>query len=159
MEAVGTRLRAEASRKSIELVVVADEGARQTVLEQPTQLRKVILNLASNALQFTQHGRVTISVRSIALGRGDVQLRFQVRDTGIGIAAEGVASHPATPARRTSLTAFDGLGMGLAVSRKLASDMGGRITLDSEEGSGSCFTFEIRVDVPKDQPTRVSIQP
>ena len=126
-------------------VDLADELPR-AVVGDATRLRQVLFNLVGNAVKFTERGEVRVAARHRPLGDGAVELAFEVRDTGIGIAPEAIgrlfdrfAQADGTTARR-----FGGTGLGLAISRDLVRLMGGDITVESEPGRGSCFRFTIR---------------
>ena len=109
------------------------------------RLRQVLINLGGNAVKFTEAGEVTF--RLVALGGGgrDLRVRFEVADTGMGIAPENqarifeeFAQEDASTTRR-----FGGTGLGLAISRQIVELMGGRLTLASAPGAGSTFAFEL----------------
>ena len=126
-------------------VELADDLPR-AVVGDATRLRQVLFNLVGNAVKFTERGEVRVAARHRPLGDGAVELAFEVRDTGIGIAPEAIgrlfdrfAQADGTTARR-----FGGTGLGLAISRDLVRLMGGDITVESEPGRGSCFRFTIR---------------
>ena len=102
------------------------------------RLRQVLLNLLSNAAKFTKDGDITMSVER----DGDGWVRFAVRDTGIGMNAEQVDSlfQPFVQADSSITRRFGGTGLGLSISQRFVEMMGGRITIESDEGVGSCFT-------------------
>jgi signal transduction histidine kinase/DNA-binding response OmpR family regulator len=134
-----------AERKGVELFYDIDPSLPPLLLGDPGRLRQVLLNLVSNAVKFTEKGEVgvTVSVASPAEGRSD--LRFDVSDTGIGIAEdvrerifESFSQAEASTTRR-----FGGTGLGLAIARRLAELMGGTISLQSEVGRGSVFSVHI----------------
>lgn len=105
------------------------------------RLRQILLNLMSNAAKFTENGAVGL----IADRNGDGWVRFAVRDSGIGMSAEQVARlfEPFSQADSTIAQRFGGTGLGLAISQRFVEMLGGRITIDSEPGAGSCFTVWI----------------
>ena len=102
------------------------------------RLRQVLLNLLSNAAKFTETGDIELGLER----NGDGWVRFAVRDTGIGMDAEQVENlfEPFVQADSSIAQRFGGTGLGLAISKRFVEMMGGRITVDSEPGEGSCFT-------------------
>src|SRR5258705_10162660 len=114
------------------------------------------MTLIGNAIKFTEQGEVVISV-SAAASDGNVALTFLVRDTGIGIAAEHVASvfKEFTQADSTMTRRYGGTGLGLAISQRLVRLMGGELTVKSEVGRGSEFSFSLALPVETSPPTRV----
>jgi signal transduction histidine kinase len=113
-----------------------------SVKGDPERLRQVLSNLTSNAVRFTQRGEVLLRVEELAGVEGRESLRFEVRDTGIGI-TEQVRGHIFQPFSqlRGSIPADDGAGLGLAISKKLVESMGGKMDVASEQGHGSTFSF------------------
>lgn len=134
--------RAEA--KGLEVHVRAARGIKPMNLDGP-RLSQVLLNFLSNAVKFTAHGAITVALRQTIEGDQAV-LRGEVTDTGIGIAPEHrenifdrFSQADAAVSRR-----FGGTGLGLAISRRIIERMEGRIGVDSVEGQGSTFWFEVR---------------
>ncbi len=109
----------------------------------PTRLRQALLNFAGNAVKFTLQGQVTLRVRLLASGPGGVQLRFEVQDTGIGIAEDHLPLlfQPFAQADASTTRRFGGTGLGLAITRRLVELMGGTVGAVSQPGQGSTFWF------------------
>ena len=109
------------------------------------RLEQILLNLAGNAVKFTEQGRVDVEVRMLAENEESMTLRFDVRDTGIGIAEEALGRlfQPFTQADTSICRRFGGTGLGLVISRRLVNAMGGELQVSSEPGRGSLFWFEL----------------
>ena len=118
----------------------------------PMRLRQVLVNLLHNAVKFTERGRIVLEV--IVLGRSAdaVQVRFEVRDTGIGIAEDQFDSvfDAFTQVDGSSTRRHGGSGLGLAIVKELADLMGGRVGVDSRVDEGSTFWFELSMTVRAD---------
>ena len=149
VEDVGALLAPAAFAKRVELVAYCLPDVPEMVLGDVGRVRQILLNLASNAVKFTDQGEVAIKARAFPLGENQVRLRFEVRDTGIGIAEqdrirlfESFSQADASTTRR-----FGGTGLGLAISRRLVEVMGGDIGVDSEPATGSTFWFEVPMPV------------
>ena len=122
-----------------------------------TRLRQIILNLLGNAVKFTDAGEVVLTVTSKPVAGGQVELTFAVRDTGIGLSAEGMARlfQSFSQADSSTTRKYGGTGLGLAISRHLAEMMGGSMWAESEgPGKGSTFSFTIRAPVAESPPAR-----
>ena len=137
--------------KDIELAAIVDRRVPHRLVGDPARIRQVLLNLAANAVRYTERGSVTIRVRTVEEKEAAVRLRFEVRDTGRGIEA-GMQKRLFEPFERLrDQSALPGTGLGLAISKRLVEAMGGRIGVESEPGKGSTFWFELDLAVP-DQP-------
>jgi signal transduction histidine kinase/ActR/RegA family two-component response regulator len=139
-------------KKRLRLVHEVDETVPRGLRGDHGRLRQVLLNLVSNALKFTDRGGVAVSVRLADLRDGAAVLRFEVRDSGIGI-EPGVVSRlfqPFEQADSSSTRRFGGTGLGLAISRRLCEAMGGEIGVESEQGKGSTFWFTVRLALAED---------
>ena len=136
-------LRARA--KGLELRCEIDPSVPAAVRGDPVRLRQVLINLAGNAIKFTEAGEVVVRVAALA---ADGSLRFEVSDTGIGIAAEAQSQIFSAFTQADSFTTrkYGGTGLGLAICRQLVALMGGVIGVASEQNRGSTFWFEIRME-------------
>ena len=118
----------------------------RTGVIDPVRLRQVLLNIVGNAVKFTASGRVDVRVGpEYVRPNGDCCLRFQVEDTGIGIAEENLGRlfQPFTQVDASTTRNYGGTGLGLAISKALVTLMGGMIGVESELGRGSTFTFTV----------------
>jgi len=133
----------EAARaKGLQLAL--DAGPLPPVLRgDPTRLSQSLLNLLSNAVKFTEHGTVSLSCRAEGEVPEGLRVRFEVRDTGIGVSAEHLPRlfQPFQQADSSTTRRYGGTGLGLAITRHLAELMGGEVGVDSTPGMGSCFWF------------------
>jgi CheY-like chemotaxis protein len=113
------------------------------------RVRQVLLNLCGNAVKFTQQGEVAISAGVVDMDSSQVTLRFEVRDTGIGIPAERLHSlfKPFSQVNATMTRRFGGTGLGLSIVKRLSEMMGGKSGVVSQEGRGSTFWFSARFGI------------
>jgi len=127
--------------------VVETEALDCALLGDPTRLQQALLNYAANAVKFTRAGQVTLRVRQEEVQADSVKLRFEVEDTGIGIAPETIDKlfSAFTQADNSTTRNYGGTGLGLAVTRKLAELMGGEAGVRSTPGVGSTFWFTARL--------------
>jgi PAS domain S-box-containing protein len=135
-------VRGEALKKGVALDITIAPNVPGWVNGDPTRLRQILLNLLSNALKFTERGRVGVTVRCEPQAGSDL-LRFEISDTGIGIAPENqhLLFENFSQVDRSNARKFGGSGLGLAISRRLAEAMSGTIGVTSEVGTGSVFWF------------------
>ncbi|MBK8578462.1 MAG: response regulator [Candidatus Accumulibacter sp.] len=120
--------------------------ARLAVIGDPLRLQQVLLNLAGNALKFTAHGSVTLSVQIARETDQDLDIRCTVRDTGVGIGAEALRRifDPFEQADGSTTRQFGGTGLGLTICNRLVRLMGGTLEVVSTPGTGSTFSFSLR---------------
>jgi two-component system sensor histidine kinase/response regulator len=130
-------------QKGLALSFSIAEGAGTQLVGDPFRLRQILLNLVGNAVKFTAKGEVALQVVEQGEINGEMQLRFSVRDTGIGIPEEVQKNlfQSFTQADTSTTRKFGGTGLGLAICRKLVELMGGTIGVNSTPGKGSTFWF------------------
>lgn len=151
MEDIDSLMRPAASRKQLDFQVLQCQELPQTVMTDPLRLRQCLLNLANNAVKFTESGHIYLNV-SLVREDGLQYIRFDVEDTGVGISPEQQESvfDPYIQARGRENQKGGGTGLGLAITRKLMDLLGGRIFVSSRPGRGSVFTLQIPY-VPKEE--------
>ena len=136
-----------AAGKDVSLAIALAADVPTSLVGDPLRLWQVLNNLLSNALKFTQHGRIELAVRLLASddAAGSVRLMFTVSDTGIGITPEQQARlfQPFEQADGSTTRRFGGTGLGLVISQRLVELMGGEIALDSTPGAGSVFSVTL----------------
>jgi PAS domain S-box-containing protein len=140
-------IQVEAQRKGLEFVRDVAPDLPAAVSADGKRLEQVLLNLLGNAVKFTERGRVTLRVRRLpALAADAARLRFEVHDTGIGIATEQLQSlfRPFEQAADVQRR-YGGSGLGLAISQQLVGLMGGRIAVEGGPAGGSVFSFELEL--------------
>ncbi|WP_301277801.1 PAS domain S-box protein [Dechloromonas sp.] len=143
---VASMISAAAAAKGL-AVVIEPDSLPDGLLGDPTRLTQALLNFASNAVKFTESGRVVLRVGCVGERDDSVVLRFEVEDTGIGIAPEVMGRLFAAfeQADNSTTRIYGGTGLGLALARRLAGLMGGEAAARSVPGQGSCFWFTARL--------------
>ncbi len=136
------------TEKRVDLLYEIGDTVPSEVRGDPTRLRQVLVNLLGNAIKFTERGEVVLSVRAAPATNGQTELQIAVRDTGIGIPADGLARlfQSFTQVDASTTRRFGGTGLGLVISKRLTELMGGRMWVESEVGKGSTFSFTIVVE-------------
>jgi PAS domain S-box-containing protein len=145
-----------AHQKDIELACFVPPELPEFVIGDPVRLRQVVLNLAGNAIKFTDQGEVVLRVEAEPSDRDNLDLHFTVTDTGIGIPLEKqkVIFEPFSQADSSTTRKYGGTGLGLSISMRLIEMMGGRIWVESQVGQGSIFHFTARFGVAKSAASR-----
>jgi len=146
-------LAVRASEKGLRFYCRMPDETPDVVVGDRVRLQQVLLNLAGNAIKFTQRGEVEISLH-VLWQDGEATLNFAVRDTGIGIPPFGQERlfQPFAQADVSMARRFGGTGLGLSICKRLVEMMGGRIWVESEVGKGSTFYFTVRLPLAKDLP-------
>ncbi|HNZ05868.1 MAG TPA: ATP-binding protein, partial [Methanothrix soehngenii] len=135
-----------AQEKGLTLGYDIEESIPKTIVNDPTRLRQILVNILGNAVKFTSSGEVRILVTGRDLGGREHEIHFAVMDTGIGIPAEkmGCLFQSFCQVEPCTTRRYGGAGLGLAISKRLVELMNGSIWAESEEGKGSTFHFTIK---------------
>src|SRR5690606_16181943 len=143
VEDIGAILSLQAAAKNLELVVNVHADIPAAVLGDPQRIRQCLINLVGNAVKFTSAGEVVIDVSNVGTSGDRTTVRFEVRDTGIGLSTEAQARlfQPFSQADSATSRKFGGTGLGLSIVKRLVELMGGEIGVNSEVGQGSVFWF------------------
>jgi len=147
MENVSNLISEKTASKGLELVFLIEEGTPNHLVGDSLRLGQILVNYANNAVKFTEQGEIVISVKIVEETDRDVLIRFDVRDTGIGLTEEqrGKLFQSFQQADTSTSRKYGGTGLGLAISKKLANLMGGDVGVESEYGKGSTFWFTARL--------------
>jgi signal transduction histidine kinase/CheY-like chemotaxis protein len=143
LDDVARLIAVEAKPKNLAINVDTDEAVPEWVAGDAGRLRQVLLNLCGNAVKFTRQGSVSLRVSLISRDDAAVMLRFEVKDTGIGIRANRLHTlfQPFSQVDASTTRRFGGTGLGLSIVKRLAQLMGGESGVSSEAGVGSTFWF------------------
>ncbi len=156
MDDAGRILANMAHGKGLELLVDVQPEVPVSLLGDGTRIQQILLNFGSNAVKFTAEGEVIIRVKVLHENPERVALRFDVSDTGLGIAPEDQERlfSAFTQADASTTRKYGGTGLGLTICRQLVELMGGRLGLDSTPGQGSTFWFELSLQRANDAPAK-----
>jgi signal transduction histidine kinase/PleD family two-component response regulator len=148
VEEVSETIALKAQEKRLEFAFRIDPKLSIPVLGDPSRLRQVLINLCGNAIKFTDKGEVNINARVLDETPGFLEVKFEVKDTGIGISSNKQQQlfNAFEQADQSISRRFGGTGLGLAISRSLVNLMGGRIGLESELDQGSTFWFQLKFE-------------
>ncbi|MEM6512448.1 MAG: response regulator [Pseudomonadota bacterium] len=149
VESVVELLASRAHEKGVEMVCHIDASADLTVCGDGVRLRQILMNLVANAIKFTEHGEIKVSVTALSDNDSAATLRFSIVDTGIGIREENLDAIFDSFSQEDGGTTrrYGGTGLGLAISRELVKLMDGEIGVDSVLGDGSEFWFDVPFNV------------
>ncbi len=148
LDDIGVIFGASARDKQLGFAIEIDPNVPDALIGDPVRLRQVLLNIVGNALKFTENGHIAVDVIVEQANAAHVDLRFAVRDSGIGIDAEKIARiFEAFYQGETATTRrFGGTGLGLPISRWLIDLMGGKLAVESTPGAGSVFSIQLGFD-------------
>ncbi len=149
-----------ARKKRLELSIHVAENVPTTLAGDPTRLRQIVLNLVGNAVKFTDSGSVSVEVSTTEVTPSAVELRFEVRDTGLGISEDKLAAifESFQQADGSTTRTYGGTGLGLSISRQLVQLMDGELGVESVPGTGSTFWFTSRL-ARRESPLATSAEP
>jgi signal transduction histidine kinase/CheY-like chemotaxis protein len=158
MQSIRDMLMLKAEEKNLELLLNVDNALPQRLVGDPTRINQILINLAGNAVKFTERGHVAINATLKEVKDGRQLVQFDIQDTGIGIAADYVDKifDSFTQAGSDVTRKFGGTGLGLTISKQLANLMDGEIYVTSKEGEGTTFSVVIPFEEAQVQP---SVQP
>ncbi|MBJ7309602.1 response regulator [Rugamonas sp. CCM 8940] len=153
MDALATTMTMNAGDKELELAIDVDPAAPRRLRGDALRLQQILVNLAGNAIKFTEQGEVLVSVKLSARQGQRALLRFEVRDTGIGIPLEQQAQlfTAFSQGDESIIRRFGGTGLGLAITKHLVELMGGQIAVSSPPGEGTRFWFTLPFEVVAEQ--------
>jgi two-component system sensor histidine kinase RpfC len=140
-------LASTASAKGIDFTVNMDEDIQDMVQGDSHYLNRVLINIAGNAVKFTEKGKIDVYLKLLETGADHYRVRFGVRDTGIGIPKELHQNifEPFSQASEGTTRKYGGTGLGMSIARKVVNLMGGDLLLESEPGKGSHFYFDLQL--------------
>jgi len=150
-----------ALEKGIKLTTDVDKTISDELIGDPTRLNQVLINLIANAIKFTSKGGVSVNVKLLSEEKSEIALEFAIKDTGIGIPRNKLATifEAFTQANNDTARRYGGTGLGLTIVKQLAELQGGSVAVSSEEGKGSCFYFRIKYkNSPEPVPSNKPVQ-
>jgi len=136
----------KAQKKGLELLFRIDAQVPHAMVGDPLRLRQILTNLVDNAIKFTEHGEVTVSISTVSADADSAELRFAVSDTGVGLDAAQISRlfTAFTQADNSTTRKYGGSGLGLTICKQLVELMSGQMDVQSEPGVGSTFFFTAR---------------
>jgi signal transduction histidine kinase/DNA-binding NarL/FixJ family response regulator len=138
--------------KGLQFQLTKDAEVPDLVLGDQLRVRQILINLLGNAFKFTSHGQVSLDISTVSSADDAVLLNYAIKDSGIGMSAVQLDKlfQPFMQADNSITRRFGGTGLGLSISRNLAMLMGGDISVQSVEGEGSVFSFQIKLGIAAD---------
>jgi signal transduction histidine kinase/CheY-like chemotaxis protein/HPt (histidine-containing phosphotransfer) domain-containing protein len=161
IDTVATVIAVRSAERKLELVLAIDPALPEVLVGDRARLTQVLLNLAGNAVKFTDRGEIVVQLDLVSRSEGRAELRCAVRDSGIGMSSEQLARLFQPFSQLESANKRDrGTGLGLVIAQELVRCMGGEIEVESTPGLGSEFRFTLQLEVPEpSQPARARIAP
>lgn len=162
IEKIFNTINISAHKSGNELVCNIDPDIPDTIIGDPLRLRQILLNLLNNSIKFTSNGTITLNIKKVDLIEEQIRLKFEVIDSGSGIAPD-VVNHLFDSYAQASVDTtrkHGGTGLGLNISQKLVKKMGGNIKVKSQEGEGSNFYFSLNLITgeTKETESEISLQ-
>ena len=153
-------IQGKARDRGLSLSCRVGPGVPAAIESDPARLRQILVNLLDNAVKFTSRGEVGLEAEAGVADADSLELRFAVRDTGIGIPPDRLARlfKPFSQVDSSTTRLYGGTGLGLAISKRLAERLGGRLWVESEPGRGSTFFFTIRCRPSGVAPMEISLE-
>ena len=133
----------KAQEKGVEMIFNMDSRVPRGLMGDPLRLGQILLNLSNNAVKFTHQGEIEVSIEPVHVEKESAEIRFSVRDTGIGLTEDQISNlfQSFQQADTSTTRKYGGTGLGLTISKKLTEMMGGQIGVESEPGEGTTFFF------------------
>lgn len=150
---VGDILRTQVNSKGLEMITFVDKEIPAYLMGDPVRIQQIFLNLVMNAVKFTDKGEIYVSCTMGGEKDGKVNVICSVKDTGIGISEENQNKlfEAFSQADSSTTRKYGGTGLGLVISKKLTEQMGGKVKIESIEGQGATFLFDIWLSVSENQ--------
>jgi PAS domain S-box-containing protein len=149
MNSLATMMTMNASDKELELAISVDPAVPRHLRGDSMRLQQILVNLAGNAIKFTEQGEVVVGIELSARDEHSALLRFEVRDTGIGMteAQQAQLFNAFSQGDQSITRRFGGTGLGLAITKRLIALMGGQIAVNTGPGKGSLFWFSLPFEI------------
>jgi len=153
LDSISTLVGIKTQEKGLELLFKTDPAVPRALVGDPLRLGQILINLANNAVKFTDSGEIVVSTELVKKNKAQVTLKFSVQDTGVGMTAEQAAKlfQPFMQADSSTTRKYGGTGLGLTISKRLAEMMGGEIWVESKQGLGSTFSFTANFGLGEEQ--------